>query len=175
MNGSMTVTSEPGVGSTFRVAIPLVEAAEEPERAEFKLRGQGGGDILLAEDNPINRTVATRMLERLGYRVVAVPDGRAAVEALEQAQFAAVLMDCQMPELDGYAATRAIRGLRTAAAGIPIIAVTANAMEGDRERCLAAGMDDFLPKPLDLADLDAMLRRFTWRPLGAPHSSGSTR
>ena len=105
--------------------------------------------ILLAEDNPVNQQVAARLLEKRGHRVVIVGDGRAAVEAVKDA-FDVVLMDVQMPELDGLQATAAIRARERARGGhVPIVAMTAHAMEGDRERCLAAGMDGYVTKPVE--------------------------
>jgi two-component system sensor histidine kinase/response regulator len=111
---------------------------------------QLSGHILLAEDNPVNQDVAVRMLEQLGCRVKVAETGRGVITALSQQYFDVVLMDCQMPEMDGFAATEAIRRRKQAAgtsSPIPIIAVTANAMAGDREQCLIAGMNDFLSKP----------------------------
>ncbi len=161
MNGSIQLESTPGQGSIFTVTIPRLEAPPTAVRPVPAIQTARGQDILVAEDNPINRLVVSRMLERLGYRVHAVPDGQAAVDALGVAHFAAVLMDCQMPILDGYDATRAIRTLPSPTSRTPIIALTANAMAGDRERCLASGMDDFLPKPIDLQQLDTVLRVWT--------------
>jgi len=131
----------------------------------------------VVEDNPINRLVAQRALLRLGYTADVVPGGREAVEACTRDRFSLILMDCQMPEMDGYEAAREIRR-REAAAGaetdcvvhIPIVAMTANAVTGDQERCLAAGMDDYLPKPVQLASLAATLRR--WIP-GTGNSQAS--
>ncbi|MCB1930286.1 MAG: response regulator, partial [Rhodocyclaceae bacterium] len=122
--------------------------------------------VLLVEDNPVNQDVARAMLVRLGCRVQIAPGGREGVAAATSAPFDAVLMDCQMPGLDGFEATRLIREWETGQSGwregrgrLPIVALTANAMQGDRERCLAAGMDDYLAKPFDMKDLDAILRR----------------
>jgi len=109
--------------------------------------------ILLAEDNPVNQQVASRILERRGHAVIVAGDGRSALAALEGAHgFDAVLMDVQMPEMDGLEATRAIRKRERGAGGgrVPIIAMTAHAMEGDRERCLRAGMDGYVSKPIDV-------------------------
>ena len=118
--------------------------------------------LLLAEDNAINQKVAARMLENLGYRVDIVSDGRQAVEAISSADYAAVLMDIQMPEMDGYEATAAIRSLEDPdKRGTPIVAMTANVMAGDREKAISAGMNDYLPKPVKTEDLRAALERWT--------------
>jgi two-component system, sensor histidine kinase and response regulator len=116
--------------------------------------------VLVAEDNPVNQQVARRLLAKLGYQAVLVGDGRQAVAAARQGDFVAVLMDCQMPELDGFAATAAIRS-EEIERRLPIIAMTAAAMTGDRERCLAAGMDDYISKPVDTAHLAAVLSHWT--------------
>ena len=118
--------------------------------------------MLVAEDNPVNRRLALRQLEKLGYRAHAVEDGRGRVDAVAGGRYDLVLMDCQMPEMDGFEATRAIR--RSEAADgrhVPIVAMTANALEGDREACLAAGMDAYLAKPVQLAALRGVVEQFT--------------
>jgi PAS domain S-box-containing protein len=122
-------------------------------------RALSGNRILLAEDNPVNQKVAVRLLEKLDYRVGVVADGRAAVAAWRAGNFDLILMDCQMPEMDGYAATREIRALEEGKRHIPIVALTAHAMKGDEEKCRAAGMDDYLTKPIDRIKLDACLNR----------------
>jgi signal transduction histidine kinase/DNA-binding response OmpR family regulator len=115
--------------------------------------------VLLAEDNLVNQKVAVRFLEKLQYRVDVVADGRAAISAWRSGNYDVILMDCQMPEIDGYEATREIRRLEQAPAHIPIIALTAHAMNGAADECLAAGMDDYLSKPIDRELLAACLER----------------
>ncbi len=117
--------------------------------------------LLLAEDNIVNQKVAVRMLEKLGYRVDVVANGQEALAAMNRLHYHAILMDCQMPEMDGYDATREIR-TREISSGkrIPIIAMTANAMKGDREKCLDAGMDDFISKPVKLEALQEVLGKW---------------
>ena len=118
--------------------------------------------ILLAEDNTVNQRVASKMLERLGCVVDVAADGRQAVAALESATYDLVLMDCQMPDMDGFEATRAIRAREQSGQRTPIVAMTANAMAGDRERCIAAGMDDYLTKPVRPDELAATIA--AWLP-----------
>ncbi|MDQ3940617.1 MAG: response regulator [Actinomycetota bacterium] len=116
--------------------------------------------VLVAEDNPVNQKVAAAMLARLGYQADLVSNGREAVELLSRVRYDAVLMDCQMPEKDGYRATEEIRRREDAAYRVPIIAMTADAMTGDAERCLAAGMDDHVAKPVDMRVLGETLQRW---------------
>ena len=136
----------------------LVSALEEPP--------EGPARVLLVEDNPINRTVALRLLQRGGYDVDWAENGLQAIDHLRSEDYDFVLMDCQMPEMDGYQATRLVRdpgsGVRDGT--VPIIALTANAMEGDREKCLAAGMDDYVAKPIQREELFAALERWRRRP-----------
>ena len=132
-----------------------------------------GMKILLAEDNIINQKVAVRMFERLGHRVDVVANGLEAVEALSRIAYDLVFMDCQMPEMDGFEATADIRRRETGARHTIVIAMTANAMQGDRERCLQAGMDDYVTKPITTESLAAVFER--WRrpaiPVRAPEAS----
>jgi two-component system sensor histidine kinase/response regulator len=121
--------------------------------------------VLVAEDNPVNQKVAARMLENLGYPVDVVEDGLEALEAFSSTRYGAILMDVQMPEMDGYRATEEIRRREEerGAARTPIIAMTANAMQSDRERTIEAGMDDYVPKPMKVEELDTVLKRWTSR------------
>jgi CheY-like chemotaxis protein len=117
--------------------------------------------LLLAEDNPVNQKVAVLTLERLGYHVDVASDGAQAVDAVQRNRYDAVLMDCQMPVLDGFEATRQIRAAEPAGQRIPIIALTSSATEADRQQCLDAGMDDHVAKPLHPATLQDVLGRIT--------------
>ena len=118
--------------------------------------------VLFVEDNRVNQAVGKAMFERIGCRIEIAQNGAEAVEAFAQGQFDLILMDCQMPEMDGYEATKCIRGRENELSlrRTPITALTANAMEGDREKCLAAGMDDYLPKPFRFEQLLATMERW---------------
>ena len=138
-------------------------AQEEPMITQQSLQAERPAseflDVLLAEDNEVNQKLAVRLLEKRGHAVTVVGNGRQAVQALNSHTFDLVLMDVQMPEMDGYEATRAIRALEGTRRHTWIIAMTANAMTGDREQCLAAGMDDYVSKPVRQEDLAAALER----------------
>ena len=183
MGGEIGVVSAPGRGSTFWFEVSL-EPTAEPSTATFtaatsdlkmelqpEIPAAGGPLVLLVEDNAVNREVAVGMLENLGYRTESAVNGLLALEAVAESAYEAVLMDCQMPVMDGLTATAEIRRREAKAGGrrLPIIALTANAMEGNRDRCLASGMDDFLTKPFTQAQLAAMLKR--WAPY-APGDAG---
>jgi len=133
-------------------------SGEQPRNTDSRLTQVR---VLVVEDNPANQMVAVAMLKRLGLRSDVVGDGAEAVAAVARVPYDAVLMDCQMPVLDGFEATRQIRAEASADhPRLPIIAMTANALEGERERCLAAGMDGYLAKPIHLTDLAQTLRRW---------------
>jgi CheY-like chemotaxis protein len=117
-------------------------------------------DILLVEDNLVNQKVAMRFLQRMGYTADCVANGIEAVQAAAKRDYHLILMDVQMPEMDGYAATREIRTKFASRPAPVIIALTANAMQGDRERCLEAGMDDYITKPMKIDEIQLTVLRF---------------
>jgi len=164
MGGEIAVESTPGVGSTFSFAIPFECAAGMAEPPLPAAAGTPtvprGARVLVAEDNPVNKQILVKALERAGYTVDVRSTGLEAVQAVTEGPFHAVLMDCQMPEMDGYEATRLVRLLEGSGRHTPIIAITASAMSSDRDRCLAAGMDDFVSKPVRPEDLLATLARW---------------
>ncbi len=159
----------------LRLALGLPVPAEEEAPLAVPRSAVPSQYILLAEDAPINQMVAIDLLENMGHRVDAVENGARAVEAMREREYDIVLMDCQMPEMDGYQATRLVRetGAQTRNAATPIIAMTANAMAGDREKCLAAGMTDYIAKPIRVEQLAAAIAKWGKnREAAAPASSG---
>jgi signal transduction histidine kinase/AmiR/NasT family two-component response regulator len=163
MEGKLELESEPGSGSIFRIfaRFPVGEnSAVQPRPAQDDIPQTARPmRILLAEDNLVNQRVAVRLLQRMGHQVDVAGNGNQAVAAINQAEYDLVLMDCQMPEMDGYAATGAIRRLR-AGRRLPIIAMTGQAMPEDRQKCLDAGMDDYLSKPISAERLFDLLETF---------------
>lgn len=174
MRGSLRVTSPPHQGSRFTVTLPVVAAGEAAPAAgsgELQPRRPRSLRVLIAEDNTTNQVVALGLLRKLGYDDVSLAhDGIQACEMGVGNQFDLILMDCQMPEMDGYEATRR---LRAAGCTSVVVAMTATAIRGDRERCIEAGMDDYLTKPLELKVLRAVLTRWA-QPEGTRPPSGGT-
>jgi signal transduction histidine kinase/ActR/RegA family two-component response regulator len=169
MGGEISATSTLGGGSRFSVDLTLPRAATtmaQAAREQIAHLKEWRSDsaptlVLVVEDSPVNRLVAVRVLERRGYHVHVVNDGREALQALATQRYDAVLMDCQMPDIDGYEATRELRRReRGTSQHTPVIAMTAHAMTGDRERCLAAGMDDYVTKPVRSQTLTDVLQRW---------------
>jgi signal transduction histidine kinase/ActR/RegA family two-component response regulator len=167
MGGEVGVVSEAGHGSTFWFTARLARTSEADIAAASHAAGLQDAvepsrplSILLAEDTPVNQLVAVRMLTKLGHRVEIAGTGAEAVAAVARGRFDVVLMDCLMPDVDGYEATTRIRAVERGRR-LPIVALTASATVEDRERCLAAGMDDFISKPVRLAELAGALARAT--------------
>jgi PAS domain S-box-containing protein len=168
MGGTIAARSKPGAGSTFSFEVELgadESAAERPAGPPAVTHPPAlwtaPPRVLVAEDSQLNQVVAGRALERCGCRVEIVGDGAEALEVLARRRVDLVLMDCQMPGMDGYQATMELRRReRGSGARTPVVAMTAQAMDGDRRRCLAAGMDDYISKPLRRAELLEMLRRW---------------
>ncbi len=166
MGGQIGFDSTPGVGSRFWVTIPLRAATDQgtaTERGRVHLPSTTSQRVLVAEDNHANQLVARGFLERLGFLVDIASDGAAAVRAAAATPYAAILMDCQMPGVDGYQAVRQIRATELPGRRVPIVAVTANATTADRAACAAAGMDAYLAKPLSATALAQVLDEWVSR------------
>jgi CheY-like chemotaxis protein len=171
MGGRIWVESEPGSGSIFHFTAELGVAAENPappepadntlgRSLELSTLGQKRLRVLVAEDNAVNQTITARMLGKLGHSVTVAADGNEALAAWERTEFDLVLMDVQMPSMDGLECTSAIRSREQWRGGhVPIIALTAHALKGDEERCLRAGMDGYLAKPVRSEDLYSTIAR----------------
>ncbi len=189
MGGCINVRSEVGIGSTFEVTIPFhptstfesraavpgcdEHAAPPSESTVIALPASAQAQrapvkILLVEDNPVNQRLAVKLLQKAGHQVQTANNGRIACELVEQHSFDLILMDVQMPEMDGFEATAKLRA-RQPQPRLPIIAMTAHALVGDRERCLAAGMDDYLAKPLKVEELNAAINRWIGQFMPQPH------
>jgi signal transduction histidine kinase len=169
MEGEIGFEDLPGKGACFWFWVPLEEVLVDPSEELGRSFGDDTtiwnlkrvvGHILVVEDNPVNQLVIQHQLEALGYSVEVAADGVQALEVFEDGGFELVLMDCQMPELDGYETTRRIRQRRHPSSRIPVIALTAHALEGDRQKCFASGMDDYLSKPFRERDLEEILERW---------------
>lgn len=167
MHGQIMVDSEVGHGTHFTVTLPLpvytqtAQQAEKPLPIEDTPTPVKGLHVLLVEDNQVNQLVASSLLRKLGHSVDLAENGKLALEALDKRNYDMILMDCQMPVMDGYEATRKIRE-NPAWKNLPVIAVTANVMQGDREDCLASGMNDYITKPYNRGELKAAIER--WAP-----------
>ncbi|HVO10284.1 MAG TPA: ATP-binding protein [Vicinamibacteria bacterium] len=172
MGGAISASSTPGEGSEFTCTVRLGEAPPEEESAASERHADSPADaprprssqarrlqVLLVEDNLVNQRVTRAQLVRLGCDVDLAADGREGIAAITRRRYDLVFMDCQMPEVDGFDATREIRRREGDGPRVPIVALTANALRADRERCLAAGMDDYLAKPTDLGSLEQALER----------------
>ncbi|NOQ45729.1 MAG: response regulator [Desulfobulbaceae bacterium] len=193
MDGKIDVKSEPELGTSFWFTVDMqVPIDQETALSEYKQEQQEAASdvhrfncrVLLAEDNLTNQIVAEGMLELFGCKVELVVNGRQATQAVKKSEYDLILMDCQMPELDGYSATGEIREFeqQTGKSHTPIVALTAHVMSGDRDRCLEAGMDDYLSKPLHQNQLQAILEKWvpesrpgTISPIGLPVENGGSK
>lgn len=174
MGGTLSVASEPGRGSRFLVEVPVTRAqAPAPQKATAATNSHFAGHVLVVEDNPANQLVVSHLLRRLGLTVTMAGDGREAIEALAGAEFDVVLMDCHMPGMDGFEATRTIRAAEAEVDGqhVPVIALTASTLADDVQRCHEAGMDGFLAKPLVMDALVETLRHHVRRKSELPVSA----
>ena len=168
MGGDISMESAAGTGTRFYFCVNLGRSGETLSPAvaqDVAHTSDAKVRVLLAEDDEVSRLMTAKMLQRLGHSVLAVEDGAEALAALRQGEFDLVMMDVQMPVLDGVAAVRAIRAGEAGSdkKDVPVVAMTAYAMEGDRERFLAEGMNGYLSKPIDLAGIRRMVREMSGR------------
>jgi CheY-like chemotaxis protein len=152
------------MGAGAAAGTPRAAETAAPTRSDPPPATSTGRKVLVVEDNLINQKVVSRMLQNFGCEAEVAGNGAEALKALDRARYDLILMDCQMPEMDGYQATAEIRRRDNGQQRIPIVALTAHAMQGDREKCLAAGMDDYLSKPIDPKALTSLLRRWGLTP-----------
>ncbi len=177
MGGTIGAQSREGHGSAFWFTVGLARATDRTavmsnvSAQSYPVQSASDFVVLVAEDNPVNRQLILLQLRSLGFQAEAVSNGEEAVAAVAARRYTLALMDCQMPEMDGFEATTAIRAAEGGESAngrqrLPIIAITANAMPGDRERCLAVGMDDYLTKPMLIEQLRSVIER--WLPAPRP-------
>ncbi len=175
MHGRIGLDSTPGRGSTFWVELPFGRVESSRKAGDNPMTtaplkpaaAHPGARVLLVEDHAVNQFISLHMLEHMGCRVETAVNGQAALDAIRHQDFDLVFMDCHMPVMDGLTATRAIRATEAPGEHLPIVALTAQAITGDREQCLAAGMDDYLAKPVTAEELQAVLVRWL-KPLSPP-------
>jgi len=187
LQGRIFCVGQPGRGTTFTVELRCrvvqrpAAAEESPPAAEPAPPAPPGNAgslrrprVLVVEDTEINRQLACILLRRMGYDTDVAENGQQALAALARGHYALVLMDCMMPVMDGYEATRRLRAMQaeTGAAHVPVIALTASVVAGDRDRCLAAGMDDYLAKPFTAQTLQAAVDCWIGAETGAHHAAG---
>jgi CheY-like chemotaxis protein len=162
MGGDVTWQAGSPAGSVFVFTASAPAAAGDAQAQSRARRRRFEGRALLVDDNEVNAEVAAALMRDLGFQVELATDGHEALARLSESRFDVVLMDCEMPQLDGYEATRRWRAIEQQAGDgrhVPIMALTANAVAGDRERCLEFGMDDYLAKPFEVSELEAALER----------------
>jgi CheY-like chemotaxis protein len=180
MGGKIWLNSQPGQGSRFHLSLPFSLAPDDPPACPCAPQQQAPEQprplkVLLAEDNPVNQLLVQKLLGREGHEIITVPNGREALERVEAESFDLVLMDIQMPEMDGIQAAGRIRKLDAPLCDLPIIAMTAHALDSDRKRCMEAGMDGFVTKPVKFdALLEAILSALQSRKDKTSHTASTS-